>query len=109
APPSKRTIPDALAPRIPVTSRPLMSSPATLTLAMPHSRCCCCGGGSSAPLTRSTIENTIVLPPAVVTNEPPDDCTCNEYSPGVTPFSVNWPSPLGGAGAPGAQIIAQRL
>jgi hypothetical protein len=72
--PSKTTRPVAFAPRVPVTTRPVMSSPVTVTFATANSRSTVCGAGAfegeSPPI--SAIASEAALIRAAI------DCTCNE-------------------------------
>ena len=62
-----------------------MSSPATLTVGTANSRSC--AGEAGAGRIGPERERIMFAPAAEII--PPIDCTCSEYSPGVTPLSVN--------------------
>ena len=70
---------------------PVMSSPATLTLAARELALLRAGGGGGAPdRSRRERERHRRRRPSVIIA--PIDCTCSEYSPGATPLSVKLPS-----------------
>src|SRR5258708_6674239 len=83
--------PDALAPRVPVTTMPAMSSPATLTLAIANSRSC---GEEATAAGRSLDTAKTAMAPDAALIMPASPCTRREYSPGATPLTVNEPSLL---------------
>ena len=82
---------------------PLMSSPATVTLAVANSRSIGCGGEAGAAGSPPLIID-IACVAALISAA--SDCTCSEYSPGAMPDSEKLPSLSVRDVPPGAIAIA---